>query len=197
MGATRGSRNHGGNEGKGSAASAAAAASTAAAAAAAAERARIGAAAEAMAAAYFEMHGCRIAARNLRVGGGEIDLVVTRGAWMLLVEVRCRSSEFFGTPAETVRGRKVRALGRAARALLSGGMAGSSVASGSHGAGGTSGASDTTGTAGAIGASGATERATCWRFDIVTVSRRAQGIRLDHYPGAVAIEPEGPRGGKR
>jgi len=81
-------------------------------------RARIGAAAEDLAAAYLKLRGCEIIGRNVRVGGGEIDLVARRGDWVILVEVRYRESVDFGEPIETIRGRKARALGRAARAWM-------------------------------------------------------------------------------
>ncbi len=82
------------------------------------ERARIGAAAESLAAAYLELRGCEVVARNVHAGGGEIDLIARRRDWIILVEVRFRQSADFGSPVETVRGRKARALARAARAWL-------------------------------------------------------------------------------
>jgi putative endonuclease len=82
------------------------------------ERALRGAAAEDLAAAYLRLRGCDIIGRNVRVGGGEIDLIARRGEWVLLVEVRYREGGEFGTPIETIRGRKARAMARAARAWI-------------------------------------------------------------------------------
>lgn len=82
------------------------------------ERARRGAAAEDLAAAYVRLLGYEIVARNVRIGGGEIDLVGRIGDWLVFFEVRFRVRTDFGVPAETVRGRKAYALGRAARAYV-------------------------------------------------------------------------------
>ena len=45
---------------------------------------------------------------------GEIDLVCRRGPELVIVEVKTRTSETFGTPAEAVGARKRRALAAAA-----------------------------------------------------------------------------------
>ncbi len=45
---------------------------------------------------------------------GEIDLICRRGGELVIVEVKTRSSEAFGTPAEAVGPRKRRALAAAA-----------------------------------------------------------------------------------
>jgi putative endonuclease len=82
------------------------------------DRARLGAAAETMAAAYLTLCGWVVAGRNVRICGGEIDVVARRGDWLLLVEVRYRRETRFGQPIETICGRKARALARAARAYI-------------------------------------------------------------------------------
>jgi putative endonuclease len=118
------------------------------------ERARRGAAAEAIAAAYLRLRGCEIIGRNVRIGGGEIDLIARKGIWLLLVEVRFRSNHAFGHPIETVVGRKARALARAGRAYLA----------------------------------SCQRDATCWRFDVVTVSLLPQGgCRIECFEGAVPL----------
>lgn len=66
--------------------------------------------AEEIAALYLEMTGYRLLARNARHGRLEIDLIAQRGAIIAFVEVRMRSSRACGSPEETVRHRKVRAL---------------------------------------------------------------------------------------
>jgi putative endonuclease len=58
--------------------------------------------------------------RNLRAGGGEIDLVALSGETLVFVEVKSRSSTAFGEPAEAVDRAKRRRLVRAARAFLAG-----------------------------------------------------------------------------
>ena len=92
-------------------------------------------------AAYLRLRGLEVVGRNVRVGGGEIDLIARKGDWLLLFEVRFRSSHAFGHPVESISGRKVRALARAGRAYLASFRG----------------------------------RATCWRFDAVTVSLLPDG----------------------
>ena len=89
-----------------------------------AERARRGAAAEDLAACYLRLRGCTIVGRNVRAGGGEIDLIARMGGWLLLIEVRYRETLAFGHPAETVTGPKARSLARAARAYVARGIEG-------------------------------------------------------------------------
>jgi len=76
-----------------------------------------GRAGEALAAAYLELLGCRTVARNVRLGGVEVDVVVDDGTVRVLVEVRVRSRADFGGAAATVDPLKRRRLVRAARAL--------------------------------------------------------------------------------
>ena len=76
-----------------------------------------GRAAEALAAAYLELLGCHGVARNVRLGGVEVDLVVDDGPSRVLVEVRYRSRGDYGAAAETLDRVKRDRLRRAARAL--------------------------------------------------------------------------------
>ena len=76
-----------------------------------------GRAGEALAAAYMELIGCRLVARNALLGGVEVDLVVDDGPVRVLVEVRVRARADFGGAAATVDTLKRRRLVRAARAL--------------------------------------------------------------------------------
>ena len=76
-----------------------------------------GRAAEALAAAYLELAGCRIVRRNVRLAGVEVDLVVDDGGTQVLVEVRMRSRTDYGGAALTVDHRKRERLVRAAQAL--------------------------------------------------------------------------------
>jgi putative endonuclease len=78
------------------------------------ERGRAG---EALAVAYLELVGCRVVARNVRLGGVEVDVVVDDGATRVLVEVRLRSRADFGGAAATVDHHKRQRLVRAARGL--------------------------------------------------------------------------------
>ena len=76
-----------------------------------------GRAGEALAAAYLELVGCHCVARNVRLGGVEVDLVVDDGPSRVLVEVRFRSRGDYGGAAETLDHKKRTRLLRAASAL--------------------------------------------------------------------------------
>ncbi|HMS89056.1 MAG: YraN family protein [Acidimicrobiales bacterium] len=65
-------------------------------------RLRLGAAGEDLAAAWYESNGYRILARNWRCREGEIDLVCLRDRVVVICEVKTRSSDAFGHPAEAV-----------------------------------------------------------------------------------------------
>ena len=67
---------------------------------------------------HLRRAGYRLVARNLRTRFGEIDLVVERGDTLVFVEVRSRASARFGTPLESVDGRKRRQVARLAADFL-------------------------------------------------------------------------------
>ena len=69
-------------------------------------RARIGAAAEELAARYLLAQGLRIIERNFRVRGGEIDLIARDGRTLVFVEVRLRSRSDFGGAAASITAQK-------------------------------------------------------------------------------------------
>ena len=70
------------------------------------------------AARFLEGHGLTLLARNVRVGGGEIDLVAEDGGTVVIVEVKWRRNASRGAPAEAVTSVKRRKLLSAARAWL-------------------------------------------------------------------------------
>ncbi|MEO7428113.1 MAG: YraN family protein [Acidimicrobiales bacterium] len=81
-------------------------------------RRALGAAGEARAAAWYEANGYEVVARNWRCRDGELDLVVRRGRQLVFVEVKARTTDRFGIPAEAVTSAKQRRLrGLAARYL--------------------------------------------------------------------------------
>lgn len=81
-------------------------------------RRTLGADGEERAAAWYEAHGYAVVARNWRCRNGELDLVVRRGSELVFVEVKTRTSDRFGVPAEAVTPAKQRRLrGLAARYL--------------------------------------------------------------------------------
>ncbi len=63
-----------------------------------------------MAAQWYEAAGYQVEARNWRCREGEIDLVVRRGRCVVFCEVKTRTTDAFGAPAE--------AVGRAKRARI-------------------------------------------------------------------------------
>jgi putative endonuclease len=80
----------------------------------------VGDAMERLAEDYLRRHRLQPVARNHRCRFGEIDLVMRDGATLVFVEVRYRSSDHFGTAAETVDRRKQRRLTAAASHYLQG-----------------------------------------------------------------------------
>lgn len=78
---------------------------------------RRGKAGEDLAVAYLELAGFRLAARNVRLAGVEVDVLADDGATRVLVEVRVRTRGDFGGAAATVDRRKRERLVRAARSL--------------------------------------------------------------------------------
>ncbi len=79
------------------------------------ERLALGRWGEEAACRFLERSGHRIVARNLRTPVGEIDIIARRGSVLLIVEVKTRRSNAFGTPAEAVGPVKQRQILRAAR----------------------------------------------------------------------------------
>jgi putative endonuclease len=62
---------------------------------------------EDLAARYLERQGLVILSRNWRCRHGEIDLVATDSARLVVCEVKTRSTTRYGEPAEAVDARKV------------------------------------------------------------------------------------------
>lgn len=82
------------------------------------DRRALGAEGEARAAAHLEAAGYRIAARNVRAGGVELDLVAARGRIRAFVEVKTRRGRRAGAGEEAVGARKRERLRRGALAWL-------------------------------------------------------------------------------
>jgi putative endonuclease len=62
----------------------------------------------------YRRRGFQIVERNWRCAEGELDLVARRGSLLVFCEVKTRSSESFGLPAEAVGFHKRRRLRRLA-----------------------------------------------------------------------------------
>ena len=61
----------------------------------------------------------RLLAQNFRTRQGEIDLILTDEIFLVFVEVRYRSSNYFGRPEETVNFKKQTRIRRTAEYFLS------------------------------------------------------------------------------
>lgn len=70
---------------------------------------------EALAARYLEEQGLVVLDRNWRCPDGELDLVLTDRRKIIICEVKTRTSDHYGTPAEAVddaKAARIRKLGR-------------------------------------------------------------------------------------
>jgi len=76
--------------------------------------AELGRAGEAAAAALLRARGYEVVGAGFLARRGEIDLVCRRGHTLVVVEVKTRSTDDFGTPLEAVGSRKRRSLMNAA-----------------------------------------------------------------------------------
>jgi putative endonuclease len=77
-------------------------------------RTQRGRAGEDAAATLLEAAGYRIVGRNVRVPGGEIDIIARDGDTIVFVEVKARASRSFGSAAGAVDARKRATLRRIA-----------------------------------------------------------------------------------
>ena len=81
-------------------------------------RQALGAEGEAVASAALSRAGYRILEANLRTPFGEIDLLAQQGDTLCFVEVKTRSSDAFGHPAEAVTPAKQGRMRKAAAFLI-------------------------------------------------------------------------------
>ena len=80
-----------------------------------------GRAGEALAAAYLELSGCDVLARNHRLAGVEVDVLALDGRCRVVVEVKLRTRVDYGGAALAVDRAKRARLLRAAHALAGAG----------------------------------------------------------------------------
>lgn len=78
----------------------------------------VGAWGEGIAAQHLTQQGMVVLDRNWRCERGELDLVARSGDTLVVVEVKTRRGEAFGTPAEAVTARKAARLRRLAMRWL-------------------------------------------------------------------------------
>jgi len=74
------------------------------------ERTTLGRVGEDLAWKHLHERGYRLIGRNVRVPGGEIDIVCSDGETIVFVEVKTRTTGSFGTALAAVDGRKQRKL---------------------------------------------------------------------------------------
>ena len=72
--------------------------------------AELGRAGERAAAAFLRKRGYEVVGAGFLARRGELDLVCMRGAELVVVEVKTRASDAFGTPFEAVSSKKRRSL---------------------------------------------------------------------------------------
>lgn len=78
----------------------------------------VGAAAERRVAWHYRLRGYRVLARNVRIGGGELDLVVRRGGRIVVCEVKSKRGLAYGDPLEAAGPAKARRVRRTAETWL-------------------------------------------------------------------------------
>jgi len=69
-------------------------------------RRALGISGEEAVAAWYQERGYRVVDRNWRCRAGELDVVLRRGGLVVFCEVKTRSSDAFGLPAEAVNRQK-------------------------------------------------------------------------------------------
>lgn len=82
------------------------------------ERKEIGAFGEKTAREWLKKNGYAIIARNYSCRAGEIDIIACRGGTLVFAEVKTRTGDAFGTPAEAVDRTKQQHMKRAAQWYL-------------------------------------------------------------------------------
>jgi putative endonuclease len=73
---------------------------------------------EELAAQYLESLGLVLLCRNWRCREGELDIIATDGHRLVVAEVKTRSSDDFGTPADAMTPAKIRKIKAATNAWL-------------------------------------------------------------------------------
>ncbi|AZB09407.1 YraN family protein [Chryseobacterium sp. G0162] len=74
--------------------------------------------AEELAADYLEKNGYKILARNFRFQKAEIDIIAEKDEFIIIVEVKARSTDAFILPQEAVTKTKIRSIVSAANHYL-------------------------------------------------------------------------------
>jgi putative endonuclease len=83
-----------------------------------AEHNQLGKIGEDLAAKHLLRKGYQILERNWRSSRDEIDIIARDGDWLVIVEVKTRTSEYFGEPETAVTVAKQKSLVRAAEGYI-------------------------------------------------------------------------------
>lgn len=83
-----------------------------------AEHNQLGNKGEDIAREYLAGKGYKILDRNWRHGKGEVDLICKKGDFIVIAEVKTRSTDFFGQPEDAVNKKKQKFLIKAADAYV-------------------------------------------------------------------------------
>jgi putative endonuclease len=81
-------------------------------------RRALGSRGEQAVAEWYEANGYEVVARNWRCRDGELDLIVRQGRRVVFCEVKTRTTDAFGVPAEAVTGPKQARIRRLAARWL-------------------------------------------------------------------------------
>ena len=82
------------------------------------KRKELGNIGEEMALRYLENIGYKLITKNFRIRTGEIDIIMTDNETLVFVEVRTKTSDFFGSPEATINFKKRQKILNTARYFL-------------------------------------------------------------------------------
>ncbi|MDH3998317.1 MAG: YraN family protein [Desulfuromonadales bacterium] len=123
------------------------------------QRLTLGRRGEEAAARYLKKQGMKLIERNMRTPVGEIDLIMRHKRCIVFIEVKTRSSQDYGAPAEAVGARKQRQIIRAATWYLNEGKGGKTLFG----------------------------QPLQPRFDVVAVLMQGEGCEVEHIVGAFEV----------
>ena len=83
-------------------------------------RQKLGQRGEDLASRWYDEHGYTVVDRNWRCSSGELDVIASCGASIVFCEVKTRSSDRYGRPAEAVNAAKQLRIRRLAAQWLAG-----------------------------------------------------------------------------
>ena len=73
---------------------------------------------EELAVAHLQSKGYQIQQTNWRIGKLELDIIAKNENWLIIIEVKTRSTDFFELPEEAITLKKIRNIIRATHAYI-------------------------------------------------------------------------------